>query len=173
MAMFLNSSQALSGAGMNRRSQLGLDTDLVGPRYQWDYEQRGTRAVFYAGQPGWSSLWPSGAMLLAGDPNAGGILDQDIDSAASSFEEWAVGVSGAIRLRFISGVVTDSLGTPVGGVTVKAYLTSTDQEINQTVTASDGSYMVGVYTLGVNYYLVAFDTSGNRAGATVNTLQPS
>ena len=72
---------------------------------------------------------------------------------------------------YITGTTKDSNGNVLAGCTVKAYITSTDQEIGATVSDGAGFFKVPIGQTSGPYYLVAYKAgSPDVAGTTVNTL---
>jgi hypothetical protein len=70
----------------------------------------------------------------------------------------------------IQGVTKDSGGSPIGGIMVDLFLTSTDTKVDSCVSDAAGNYQLYTPYQSQNHYCVA--TNGSTlAGATVNTLQ--
>ena len=81
--------------------------------------------------------------------------------------------SGSIVLHVL-GVTKDSTSTPLGGVTVSLFLTSTNTLIGQTISDGSGNYDFPLFNPPGPFYLVAYKAgSPDVAGTTVNTLVAS
>ena len=78
---------------------------------------------------------------------------------------------GAVTLPVykILGVTKDSVGSPLGGVSVDLFRTSTDVKVDSTVSDASGNYLLYTPYPGEYHYCVAYLTP-NLTGATVNTL---
>lgn len=150
-----------------------LDEDrgyLYSPMYFWNYQMRGAQSV--RDQYNWRCLWPAPA--LQGDFAAGSMLGQNNADVSGEWDLPGHGESGAIRLSFITGTVRDANNVAVAGAVVKCYLTSNDLEVNQTTSASDGTFQLGTPYGSSAHYLVGYYASApDLSGASVNTLVPA
>jgi hypothetical protein len=82
-------------------------------------------------------------------------------------------VGGTTSRYGITGVTRDAYGSPVGGVTVKLFLTSDDSRVDQAVSDPVGTFLVSSPYL-TGHYLVAYKTgTPDVEGTTVNTLVPA
>lgn len=94
-------------------------------------------------------------------------------------EEYPTGVTPDYTVTFptkqITGIVRDSAGTPVAGITVKLYRDLDDRAVQTTVSAGDGRYtflrdMFDPYT----YYVGAYEEVGEKTeGITERGLAPT
>lgn len=74
----------------------------------------------------------------------------------------------------VRGVTKDSTSTPLGGVTVSLFLTSTNALLGTTVSDGSGNYDFPLFTPVGPFYVVAYKAgSPDVAGTTVNTLVAS
>jgi hypothetical protein len=173
MSQYLNS--ATVGAGTYNSILTIWDEErgyLYGPQFFWNYQQRNLGSAFQKFPP-WIELWYS-SQLSAGDPTQGFVsLGQDNAGLSGEWEIEPALSLGTYRPYFFRGTCTDQYSNPLGGAVIKAYLTATDQMVGQTATDSNGNYQCPSPYSGQNHYLVATIVSGNLAGVTVNTLQPS
>ena len=81
---------------------------------------------------------------------------------------------GGAQMKKIIGVTRDSAGSPLGSVTVQAFLTATDAYVRETVSDAGGYYVLCTQFDGQTHYLVAYKTgSPDVAGTTVNTITPA
>ena len=81
--------------------------------------------------------------------------------------------SGKVVLHIL-GVTKDSTSTPLGGVTVSLFLTSTNALLGTTISDGSGNYDFPLFTPVGPFYVVAYKAgSPDVAGTTVNTLVAS
>lgn len=117
-----------------------------------------------------------GSMRTEWWPRGGGFLgDQAVDFGVRDGVWWAQPeiVGGTTSRYGITGVTRDAYGSPVGGVTVKLFLTSDDSRVDQTVSDPVGTFLVSSPYL-TGHYLVAYKTgTPDVEGTTVNTLVPA
>lgn len=82
-------------------------------------------------------------------------------------------LSGLVVLR-VFGVTKDSTSTPLGGVTVSLFLTSTNTLMGQTISDGSGNYNFTLFNPSGPFYVVAYLAgSPDVAGTTVNTIVAS
>lgn len=120
---------------------------------------------------GWvSPWWPTCSGLM------GGGLTGDVDTcmirrAATHTDIWrSFGSNG--RLAFV-GYTRDAYGSPVGGCTVRVFVTSTNELVSRVVSDTNGRYEA-TSPYFVAHYLVVHKTGApDIAGASVDTLTPS
>jgi hypothetical protein len=155
--------------------------------------QRGMHALWGRGYPGiyrheqndeknpWTyqgGWWPSQSRFIC-DP-ADPLGQTELMGAclggfrSGQYEPMRVGYGGNATLKYIMGKCKDASGVAIGGAVVSGFRTSTDQLIRRTVADSQGNYELGTEYLGENHYIVAYSAgSPDRAGMTINTLQPT
>lgn len=110
---------------------------------------------------------PSGPTVLLANESLGGFR-------GGQYEPCCIGYGGNASLKFIMGKCKDASGVAIGGATVQGFRTSNDQFVRETLSDSNGNYELGTEYPGENHYLVAYVAgSPDRAGTTVNTLQPT
>lgn len=111
--------------------------------------------------------WPSaGAGALLG--NAGSVAYDKIIRYTDPWPNLPGGANG--RLAFV-GITRDQYGSPVGGVTVKCYRTSTDEVTATVISDANGAYTITTPYYPDGHYLVCYKTaSPDIFGTTVNTL---
>lgn len=108
-------------------------------------------------------------------PRAGGLLGDSGDvnlftQPAWWGEAWHQGGASS-RLAFV-GYTRDYAGTPVGGCTVRCFVTSSN-ELVSVVTSDANGYYVATSPYYANHYLVCHKSgSPEIAGATISTLTP-
>lgn len=114
--------------------------------------------------------WPtSQAGAFISDAGSGtSLLYDKIQRRSDIWGNLPGGANG--RLAFV-GITRDQYGSPVGGVTVKCYLTSTDQVTASVVSDGNGNYTITTPYYPDGHYLVCYKTaSPDIFGTTVNTL---
>ena len=85
-----------------------------------------------------------------------------------------VGIPSGNIVLHVLGVTQDSTSTPIGGVTVSLFLTSTNTLLGQTISDGSGNYDFPLFTPVGPFYIVAYKAgSPDVAGTTVNTLTAS
>lgn len=78
---------------------------------------------------------------------------------------------GASSAYGLAGVTRDVYGTPLGGVTVKLFRSSTDEKVSQTISDASGKYFVTTQYYPDAHYLVTYKTgSPDVFGTSENTL---
>lgn len=114
-----------------------------------------------------SPWWPGGANILC-DRNGSG--DKLNPSASVWFERPEI--TRGHNMRFgVLGVTRDVYGSPLGGVTVKLFRTSTDELVHSTVSDPLGNYAVSTPYFGEGHYLVTYKTgTPDVFGSSPNTL---
>lgn len=80
--------------------------------------------------------------------------------------------SGARWPYVLAGIAKDSAGAALGGAMVRAFLTATDVEQAETISAADGAYSVGVPSNAAHYVVSYKAGSPDVAGVSLNTLIP-
>jgi hypothetical protein len=173
MSTFLNS--ATVGAGTWNSILTIWDEErgnLASPQFYWNYQQRNLGTLFKQYVP-WLELWYASS-LAAGDMTQGFVTMGEDNAGLSGVWEVPPAYSlGTFRPYFFRGTCTDQYSNPLGGAVIKAYLTSSDLMVGQTTSDSNGNYQCPTFYSGQNHYLVSTIVSGNLAGVTINTLQPS
>jgi hypothetical protein len=112
-----------------------------------------------------SPWWPGGGTLSFGDASVdfammGGVWYALPDTSRGSMGRWGV-----------SGVTRDVYGSPLGGVTVKLYQTSSDLMVSSVVSDPLGNYFVTTPFYPDAHYLVFYKAgSPDVFGTTPNTL---
>ena len=81
-------------------------------------------------------------------------------------------ITGGATYRFgVSGVTRDVYGSPLGGVTVKLYRSSTDEMVGSVVSDPSGNYFVTSPYYPDTHYLVMYKTgTPDVFGTSANTL---
>ena len=113
--------------------------------------------------------WPNAGNLLAGAFGAG---DGQIHNYAPWWQEpWVrSGCNG--RLAFV-GYTRDAYGSPLGGVTVRLFRTSSDVLVAKVVSDANGYYTATSPYLDAHYMVVHKTGTPDVAGASVDTIIPS
>jgi hypothetical protein len=110
--------------------------------------------------------WPRGNSFLGAQGTDYGLMD-------GVWRDQPELVGGTTSRYGITGVTRDAYGSPVGGVTVKLFLTSDDSRVDQAVSDPVGTFLVSSPYL-TGHYLVAYKTgTPDVEGTTVNTLVPA
>lgn len=114
------------------------------------------------------SSWSRSSGLAASSQIARGDVESQDIKRARGFS--AIGPRIGKFRRAIDGVTKDATGAPLGAVTVHAFRTSDDVEVDQVTSDAGGMYCVCVYTAGPFYCKAEKAGAPNVAGATDNTL---
>jgi len=111
--------------------------------------------------------WPSaGAGALLGD--AGNVTYDKIIRYTDSWPNLPGGANG--RLSFV-GITRDAFGSPLGGVNVKLFRTSTDELVSSVVSDANGNYTITTPYYPDPHYMVCYKAGPpDTFGTTVNTL---
>lgn len=111
--------------------------------------------------------WPGGAQIL-GCSDAGDLFEPR--EADRGFE--ATDQTRGHNYRFgVIGVTRDVYGSPLGGVTVKLFRTSTDELVHNTVSDPSGNYAVSTPFYGEGHYIVTYKTGAPDVfGSSPNNL---
>lgn len=72
----------------------------------------------------------------------------------------------------IAGVTRDNVGAPLGNCTVDLFITATDAWVAQTISDGSGNWSLPVYVSGPFFARAYLAGSPDRAGTTLNTLDP-
>lgn len=75
------------------------------------------------------------------------------------------------RLGFV-GVTRDQYGSPLGGCTVRCFVTATDELVSKVTSDAKGNY-IATSPYQADHYLVIHSSDGQQAGASVSTIDPS
>lgn len=86
-------------------------------------------------------------------------------------EPWLLGGSNG-RLGFV-GVTRDQYGSPLGGCTVRCFVTSTDELVARVTSDANGNFIATTPYGGIAHYMTIHSADGATAGASVSTLQAS
>jgi hypothetical protein len=107
--------------------------------------------------------WPGGSSFMAdADP-----FSTDIDMSWGRVEQFG----GTTSRYAVSGVTRDVYGSPLGGVTVKMFRTSTDEMVGTTVSDPAGAYLVSTPYYPDTHYLVFYKAGfPDVFGTSVNTI---
>lgn len=99
-------------------------------------------------------------------------LDAFLDLNSSDFWQWLDSGSNG-RLGFV-GVTRDATGAPLGGCTVRAFVTATNELVSQVTSDANGNYVATSPYLE-NHYLVVHKSAAVPpvAGASIDTVQPA
>lgn len=120
-------------------------------------------------QPQWLTLWPNRPFLIPGDWS--NPIMQFFD--APDYWTFDPQPTGTSTKKLIAGYTRNAAGTPVGGVTVKAFRT-TDDVLEQTVVSNNstnvGYFEIYVSTTGNHYLVGELAGSPDTSGATDNNL---
>jgi hypothetical protein len=163
----LSSMALLAAADKRHQDEEYSDNEdlfLPAPLASWDWNAIQEAMGFV------SPWWPSSGNLM------GGGLSGDADSgiiarAAMHADMWrSFGANG--RLAFV-GYTRDSAGQPIGGCTVRAFRTATDEMVARVVSDANGYYAATSPYLEAHYLTVHKTSTPDVAGASVDTLTPA
>lgn len=114
-----------------------------------------------------SEWWPSRSTFMGG--NSGG--DQLL--VEPPWRAWPYTRSGCNGRLAFTGITRDQYGSPLGGCTVKLFLTSTDEKVAEVVSDANGEYTITTpYHPNGHWISVYKMGSPDTFGTTVNTLIP-
>jgi hypothetical protein len=151
--MFLGASQAVGRIEKSDERHASMNRLEIGSLTHRDGSMR-------------TEWWPRGNYLLGSQGTDYGLMD-------SVWWDQPEIVGGTTSRYGITGVTRDAYGSPVGGVTVKLFLTSDDTRVDQAVSDPVGTFLVSSPYL-TGHYLVAYKTgTPDVEGTTVNTLVPA
>ena len=142
---------------------------------EWDYQRRNPRDPWQSGNR-WIDLWPRKGLLvqdsIVGYPTiVGNAISNDCE--AGRWDQWTLGLAGAIRPNYIRGTLVDVNNAPVGGAIVESFVTATNAPDGQATADAAGNYEVPCYTPTGGHFVVAYAAgSPDKAGVSVNTLTP-
>ena len=162
-------SDLLGGAG---QSEVSTEQDDRRAMSEW------YRIGIECGPPGveWTYLgpiiddqrnpwWPGGATMGFGDSSVDFSVQQSLWYGLPDTTRGCLGRFGVV------GVTRDSYGSPLGGVTVKLYQTSSDLMVASVVSDPLGNYTVTTPFYPDQHYLVFYKSgSPDVFGTSVNTL---
>lgn len=135
-------------------------------RPDWSWQRRSLKT--WRDRNRWSSCWSWGCRMSAetADLAVGGMW------LNHGYEPFSCDGAGTQSSRFIRGITKDSGGTPISGVIVQGFVTSTDAYVGEVQSMDDGSYILPTFTLpGVQHYLVGYKPGApDIGGTTVNTI---
>jgi hypothetical protein len=117
-----------------------------------------------------------GSMRTEWWPRGGGFLgDPAVDFGVLDGVWWTQPeIAGGTTSRYgITGVTRDAYGSPLGGVTVKLFLTADDTRVDQMVSGPAGNYLLSSPFLAGHYVIAYKAGSPDVEGTTVNTLVPA
>lgn len=120
------------------------------------------------GQPGDATpWWPRRGSLMGGFDG----VDENAMLARAAWwgDPWLLGGANG-RLGFV-GVTRDQYGSPLAGCTVRCFRTLTDERVAKVVSDANGAYQATTPYLE-DHYLVIHSPDGQRAGASVSTIDP-
>lgn len=113
--------------------------------------------------------WPRRGNLMGGWDG----VDENTILARNPWwgDPWVLGGRNG-RLGFV-GVTRDQYGSPLGGCTVRCFVTTTDELVARVVSDAAGNFIATTPYGGTAHYLTIHSADGSVAGASVSTLQAS
>lgn len=112
--------------------------------------------------------WPTRGMLMGSSEPSGGA---DGVLSGTYYDAWPLsGASG--RLAFV-GYTRDAYGSPLGGVTVRCFVTSSNELVSQVVSDDKGYYVATTPYNQAHFLTVHKSGSPSVAGASLDTLTPA
>lgn len=136
--------------------------DLILPQLmldlQWDEEPE------FAS---WASPWWPARGVILGDPDGMHLLSQEVRWGA----RWTTSGSSA-RLSFV-GYTRDAYGSPLGGMTVRCFRTSSDELVAKVVSDVNGYYIATTPYADGHYLTVHKTGPPDVGGASIDTLIPA
>lgn len=160
--------------GTVNAANLRIDDEEKGalwlPALGYGYHNRGPQALAFF----WDerAMWPR-AGFMAGDRSVPtSVLGMDAGDR-DDFGPWSLGISGHNSPYFLTGYCRDADGAPIGGATVQAFVTATDQFVAETACDDRGFYQVPCQAEVPHYLVAYYPGAPAKAGTSVNTLVPA
>ena len=159
MSQFIGASLPVNIVDSNDKRLLGLDY-----QYEMDLHPWAMNAI---GEGDFTGPWWPGASSVIDDSGA------SIQNALLVADSWSYHeFFGGTTSRYgVIGVTRDVNGSPLGGVTVKLYRTSTDEMVASIVSDPVGNYTITTPYYPDPHYLVMYKSGfPDVFGTTVNTI---